>query len=84
MSQALAVMPPIRCFSCWKPIGHLWLRWQEMRRARGNEPGVVTEILHELGLTRVCCCRMLLTHTEPVAAPQAGRFMRPAMHMRNQ
>ena len=42
---------PIRCFSCGKPIAHLWEKYKE-RVANNEEPG---KVLTELGLDRYCC-----------------------------
>lgn len=53
---------PVRCFSCGKVVGNLWNKYQEMIR-RGSLPG---KALTDLGLTRYCCRRMLLTHVEIV------------------
>jgi len=47
---------PIRCFSCGKPIAHLWEKYQEKIKA-GEEPG---KVLDELGLERYCCRAMFL------------------------
>jgi DNA-directed RNA polymerase subunit N len=47
---------PIRCFSCGKPIAHLWSKYKEKVQA-GEEPG---KVLAELGLDRFCCRAMFL------------------------
>ena len=49
---------PVRCFTCGKPIGHLWEEY-EKRVKDGEGAG---KVLDELGLERYCCRRMLLTH----------------------
>lgn len=51
---------PIRCFTCGKPIGHLYEEYKERRRKGVKEK----EILDSLGLERYCCRRMLLTHVD--------------------
>lgn len=51
---------PVRCFTCGKVIGHLWEEY-ERRVKEGEEPG---KILDDLGVDRICCRRMLLTHVE--------------------
>ncbi len=51
---------PIRCFTCGKPIAHLWEEYVE-RVGKGEESGTV---LDSLGLERYCCRRMLLTHAD--------------------
>ena len=51
---------PIRCWSCGKPIGHLWEDFQA-RVKKGDDR---KEILDELGLERYCCRAMLLGHVD--------------------
>jgi DNA-directed RNA polymerase subunit N (RpoN/RPB10) len=43
---------PVRCFSCGKPIGHLW---EEFLAKTSNKTKKVKETLDELGLERYCC-----------------------------
>ncbi len=47
---------PIRCFSCGKPVGHLWERYNELSES-GKDKG---EILTELGLERYCCRSIIM------------------------
>ena len=47
---------PIRCFSCGKPIAHLWTEFKK-RVAEGESAKIV---LDELGLERYCCKSMFL------------------------
>lgn len=42
---------PIRCFSCGKPIAHLWEEFKS-RVEKGETP---KEVLDSLGLERYCC-----------------------------
>ena len=42
---------PLRCFSCGKPIGHLWEDFKK-RQASGENP---RKILDELEVERYCC-----------------------------
>jgi DNA-directed RNA polymerase subunit N len=51
---------PIRCFSCGKPIAHLWEEYMEKTRD-GENPKAV---LDELGLERYCCRSMFLGQTD--------------------
>jgi len=51
---------PVRCFSCGKPIGHLWEIFRE-RVKNGEDP---KEVLDELGLERYCCRSMFLGQTD--------------------
>ena len=56
----MTMMVPVRCFTCGAVIGQHWDVYRE-RTARGEDPGAV---LDQLGLTRYCCRRMLLTHVD--------------------
>ncbi|MBI1969898.1 DNA-directed RNA polymerase subunit N, partial [Candidatus Woesearchaeota archaeon] len=51
---------PIRCFSCGKPIAHLWEEY-EKRVAKGEERG---KVMDSLGLERYCCRGMFLGHVD--------------------
>ncbi len=51
---------PIRCFSCGKPVGHLWGEYAE-RISKGENK---KKILDNLGLERYCCRGLLLGHVE--------------------
>ena len=42
---------PVRCFSCGKPIGHLWEQFKQ-RVKDGENSG---KVMDELGLERPCC-----------------------------
>ena len=47
---------PIRCWSCGKPIAHLWEKCKE----RTNKGEDMNKVLTELGLERYCCRAMFL------------------------
>ena len=51
---------PIRCFSCGKPIAHLYSKYKESVQA-GKQP---KEVLDELGLKRYCCRAQFLGQTD--------------------
>jgi len=51
---------PIRCFSCGKPVAHLWEEYAE-RVSKGEDKKTV---LDSLGLTRYCCRTLVLGHVE--------------------
>lgn len=51
---------PIRCFSCGKPIGHLWEEYVK-RVKSGENP---KEVLDDLGLDRYCCRAVFLGHKD--------------------
>jgi len=47
---------PIRCFSCGKPLAHLWKKYKEAVEA-GEEPA---KVLDNLGIERYCCRAVFL------------------------
>ena len=49
---------PIRCFTCGKLIGDKWEPFDRMRKEGKN----INEIYKELGITRFCCKRILVSH----------------------
>ena len=51
---------PIRCWSCGKPIGHLWEEFQD-RTKDGEEK---KKVLDSLGLGRYCCRSMFMGHVD--------------------
>ena len=51
---------PIRCFSCGKPVSHLWDEYKE-RVDKGEN---AKQVLDSLGLERYCCRTMLLGHVD--------------------
>lgn len=51
---------PIRCFSCGKVIADKWEPFA--RRVSEGEPS--SDVLDDLGVTKYCCRRMLLSHVE--------------------
>ncbi|MEM4239746.1 MAG: DNA-directed RNA polymerase subunit N [Candidatus Woesearchaeota archaeon] len=61
-------MIPIRCWSCGKPIAHLWEKYKE-RVDKGESKKAV---LDDLGLDRYCCRTMFLGHVDLIDT--AGQF----------
>lgn len=59
---------PIRCFSCGKPVGHLWEEYQE-RLQRAESP---KKALDAIGLERFCCRGLFIGHLELIDI--AGEF----------
>lgn len=67
---------PVRCFTCGKVIGDKWLyykkRVDEHEVNRGEDATVDApdektfegRLLDEMGITRMCCRRHLLTHVD--------------------
>ena len=51
---------PVRCFTCGKVIGD---KWEDFAR-RVKEGEDAGKVLDDLGVTRYCCRRMLLSHVE--------------------
>lgn len=51
---------PIRCWSCGKPIAHLWEEYNE-RLANGEDR---KKVLDSLGLERYCCRAQFLGHVD--------------------
>lgn len=60
---------PVRCFSCGKPIGHLW---EEFVTKTDNKRKKVKETLDDLGLKRYCCRTMFMGHVDLVES--AAKF----------
>ncbi|MFP4403111.1 MAG: DNA-directed RNA polymerase subunit N [Candidatus Woesearchaeota archaeon] len=54
-------MIPIRCFSCGKPIGHLYEEYKEKTK---NNPENKAKVLDDLEIDRFCCRQVFLTHVE--------------------
>ena len=62
---------PMRCFSCGKPISHLWEEFNE-RKANGED---VKKVLDELGLERYCCRGTMMGHVDLIdTAAQFKKF----------
>ncbi len=59
---------PVRCWSCGKPIGHLYEEYKK-RSDSGEEAG---KVLDELGLNRYCCRAAILGHADML--PEITKF----------
>ena len=55
---------PIRCFSCGKPIAHLWEEFK--KRVESGEDA--KKVLDEFGLDRYCCRAVSLGHEDLVSS----------------
>lgn len=53
-------MVPVRCFTCGSVIGDKWDEFNK-RVKKGEDTG---KVLDDLGVTRYCCRRMLISNTE--------------------
>ncbi|MBU2638090.1 MAG: DNA-directed RNA polymerase subunit N [Nanoarchaeota archaeon] len=62
------MMIPIRCFSCGKPIGHLWEEFNA-RIAKGEDR---KDVMDSLGLKRFCCRAQFLGHVDLI--DDIGKF----------
>ena len=51
---------PIRCFSCGKPVCHLYQEYPA-RPAKGEER---KKVLDDLGLERYCCRAIFIGHVD--------------------
>jgi len=51
---------PIRCWSCGKPIAHLWEQFQEKALKEEDKK----KALDELGLERYCCRAIFMGHVD--------------------
>ncbi|MBT3395397.1 DNA-directed RNA polymerase subunit N [archaeon] len=52
---------PIRCFSCGKPVGHLWEEYKERTEEKGEDK---KKVLDDLGIKRYCCRALFLGHVD--------------------
>ena len=59
---------PIRCFSCGKPLAHLWEEYKK-RIDSGEDAG---KVLDELGVDRYCCRAVFLGHADML--PEVAKF----------
>jgi len=71
---------PIRCFTCGKITGNKWNRYISLTR------GGVTEedALDQLGLTRYCCRRMIVSHVDRIdqhLAYNESKVVVPHIHL---
>lgn len=53
---------PVRCFSCGKPIGHLWEEFKKRVESGENKK----KVLDELGLERMCCRSVFLGQSDNI------------------
>ena len=53
---------PVRCFSCGKPIGHLWEIYK--KKVAEGEPS--KKVLDELSLERPCCRSVFLGQADTI------------------
>ena len=51
---------PIRCWSCGKPIAHLWEAFLEKVKKGESKK----EAMDELGLVRFCCRQQFMGHVD--------------------
>jgi DNA-directed RNA polymerase subunit N len=58
--EVIAMMVPVRCFSCGKAIGGLYEAFVK-RINNGEKPD---KVLDDLGVKRYCCRRMLFAQAD--------------------
>ncbi len=51
---------PIRCWSCGKPVGHLWEDFQDKVKKKEDPK----KALDDLGLERSCCRGLFVGHVD--------------------
>lgn len=51
---------PICCFSCGKPVAHLWEEYKD-RTSKGED---LKKVMDDLGLERYCCRALFMGHVE--------------------
>ena len=62
---------PIRCFSCGKPVAHLWEEYQEKLKKKEDPK----KVMDSLGLERYCCRGLFLGHVDLIdTAAQFKKF----------
>ena len=59
---------PVRCFSCGKPVGHLYETYK--KRVEAGEDAA--KVLEDLGAERYCCRALMLGHTDML--PEVTKF----------
>ena len=55
------MMIPIRCFSCGKPVGHLWEKYKERVEVKNEKR---KKVLDDLNLKRYCCRALFMGHVD--------------------
>lgn len=58
----IKIIIPVRCFSCGRPVAHLWEEFKK-RKEKGEE---VKKIFEELGIKRYCCRSVLLSNVDMI------------------
>ena len=64
----LLMIIPVKCFSCGKPIGHLWEQFKK-RTAEGES---AEKVLNDLGIEKMCCRAVFLGQTDLIEL--VGKF----------
>lgn len=54
------MMVPVRCFTCGKPIGHLWEEYKKRIEA-GEDAG---KVMTNIGIKRYCCRQVFMGHVD--------------------
>lgn len=61
------MIPPIVCFTCGRPLGSLWDRYEELvkhytQTPDPKSPSPIYSALADLKIGRVCCRTMMMTN----------------------
>lgn len=63
----MANLPPVRCFTCGKVVASLIVKFWNMVNLEDADPDKNNKVASSLGLTRMCCRRMVLAYVpEPI------------------
>lgn len=54
------IIIPVRCFTCGKPVGHLW----EQYKKRTDAGESAEKVMNDLGLKRYCCRQLFMGHVD--------------------
>ena len=68
MWSVFKILIPICCFSCGKPVAHLWADYLE-KTSKGES---IKKVMDDLGLERYCCRGTLLGHADML--PEITKF----------
>ena len=57
---------PVRCFSCGNPVANYFDEFVERTNPadKGGKGELIPKVLNDLGISRVCCRRMLVSNVE--------------------
>lgn len=62
-NKANMAMMPVKCFTCGKVVCNKYDAWLNLIRVNDMDPG---DALDKLGMTKLCCRRMFVSHSIPI------------------